>query len=148
LPIPLQITEVDLQEIELELCSTGGTCMVMGTASTLACLGEAFGLSMPGSASLPSGSGKRLRQAVAAGRHAVELAHNPIRPLAMVQNGDRIKLDVSGGRLDLLVFDEELQRRRSLITLPSAEDLGWKGYRRFHFEHVLQADEGCDLDLW
>ncbi len=76
-----ELTEADLAEIEPELCSTGGTCTVMGTASTLACLGETLGLALTGSASPPSGSGARLRQAVAAGRHAVELAKTPIRPL-------------------------------------------------------------------
>jgi dihydroxy-acid dehydratase len=69
-------------------------------------------------------------------------------PLALVENGDRIRVDVLAGRLDLLVDNEELQRRRTLLRLPTALDYGWTGYRRLHFDHVLQADEGCDLDLW
>ncbi len=63
-----------LDHAVLELCATGGTCMVMGSASTMACLLEAAGLALPGSATAPSGSGARLRQGVAAGRRAVQLA--------------------------------------------------------------------------
>ncbi len=63
-----------IDQAALELCSTGGTCMVMGSASTMACLLEAAGLALPGSATPPSGSGARLRMGVATGRRAVELA--------------------------------------------------------------------------
>lgn len=66
-------------------------------------------------------------------------------PLALVRDGDHIRLDVDERRLDLLVGDDELDRRR--LELPPAEygrERGWLGlYRR----HVLQADEGCDLDF-
>ncbi len=70
--------ELSAEQIDralLELCSTGGTCMVMGSASTMACLLEVLGLALPGSATPPSGSGARLRMGVATGRRAVELAH-------------------------------------------------------------------------
>jgi len=75
-----ELSEEDLAQIEPELCSTGGTCMVMGTASTMACLAETLGMALPGSATPPSGSGARLRAAVAAGRQAAALAVAPIRP--------------------------------------------------------------------
>ena len=52
----------------------------MGSASTIACLTETLGLMLPGGASPTSGSGDRLRNAVASGRAAVNLARNPIRP--------------------------------------------------------------------
>ena len=70
----------EIREVQQELCPTGGTCMVMGTASTMACLTEALGLMLPGGAAAPSGSGARLRHAVASGRRAAALAHTPIRP--------------------------------------------------------------------
>ena len=69
-----------IAEIEPALCPTAGTCMVMGTASTVACLTEALGLMLSGGAAAPAGTGDRLRQAVASGRRAVELTKAPLRP--------------------------------------------------------------------
>ena len=74
------IDQKEIEEVRQSLCSTGGTCMVMGTASTMACLTETLGLMLPGGATLPSGSGDRLRNAVASGRRAVKLSLQPIRP--------------------------------------------------------------------
>jgi dihydroxy-acid dehydratase len=58
--------------------------MVMGTASTMACLTEALGMMMPGGATAPSGSGERLRIAVATGRQAVKLANSLLAPSAVL----------------------------------------------------------------
>jgi L-arabonate dehydrase len=66
-------------------------------------------------------------------------------PLALVENGDRIRLDVAGRSLDLLVDDAELARRRAAWTRPTAKDE--RGYRRLYEDHVLQANEGCDFDF-
>ncbi len=64
--------------------------------------------------------------------------------LALVQNGDRITLSVSGRQLHLHVSDAELQERRSRWQAP---DLGYtRGYTRHFIEHVLQPDEGADFD--
>ena len=75
-----EISGLELEEVQQVLCSTPGTCMVMGSASTMACVTETLGLMLPGGASPTSGSGDRLRNAVASGRTAVELSRNPIRP--------------------------------------------------------------------
>jgi len=75
-----ELDRAELEQVQQELCPTGGTCMVMGTASTMACLGEALGLMLPGGAAAPSGSGARLRHAVATGRRAAALAQAPLRP--------------------------------------------------------------------
>jgi dihydroxy-acid dehydratase len=68
-------------------------------------------------------------------------------PLALVRTGDRIRLDVAGRRIDLLVDDAELERRRA--ALEPAPEPGWaeRGYARLFKETVLQADEGCDFDF-
>ncbi len=66
-------------------------------------------------------------------------------PLALVQDGDMITLDVAGRRLHLDVSDEELARRREAWTAPEPPMTG--GYQRLYFDHVLQADEGVDLDF-
>ena len=68
------LSKQEIKEVEAELCFTGGTCMVMGTASTMACLMEALGLMLPGGSSPPHASGQRLQYCVASGRRAVALA--------------------------------------------------------------------------
>jgi dihydroxy-acid dehydratase len=75
-----ELSQHEIDEIEQSLCPTAGTCMVMGTASTMACVTEALGMMLPGGAAAPSGSGDRLRHAVAAGRRAVGLAQQGFRP--------------------------------------------------------------------
>ena len=66
-------------------------------------------------------------------------------PLALVQDGDAIRLDIESRQLDLLVDEAELAARRAAWTPPPLKDE--RGYRRLHQDHVLQANEGCDLDF-
>ncbi len=75
-----ELDELEIREVEQSLCPTAGTCMVMGTASTMACATEALGMMLPGGATPPSGAGDRLRNAVASGRRAVGLAKADARP--------------------------------------------------------------------
>jgi dihydroxy-acid dehydratase len=65
-------------------------------------------------------------------------------PLALVRDGDRIHLDANTRRLDLLVDEAELDRRRRAWT-PPPPHYG-RGYGAMFAEHVLQADDGCDFD--
>jgi dihydroxyacid dehydratase/phosphogluconate dehydratase len=65
-------------------------------------------------------------------------------PLALVRTGDEIELDVDVRRLQLVIDDEELERRRVHWEPPTLAD---RGYTRLYQEHVLQADKGCDLDF-
>ncbi|MCL4233284.1 MAG: dihydroxy-acid dehydratase [Deltaproteobacteria bacterium] len=78
------LDESDIAAIEPNLCPTGGTCMVMGTASTMASLAEALGMMLPGGATPPAVTGDRLRHAVATGRMAVARARSPIHPLEIL----------------------------------------------------------------
>jgi L-arabonate dehydrase len=66
-------------------------------------------------------------------------------PLALVQTGDRIRLDVEERTLDVLIDDAELGRRRAAWMPPARKDE--RGYRQLYERHVLQANEGCDLDF-
>ena len=68
-------------------------------------------------------------------------------PLSLVQNGDRIVLDVKGRRLDLAVDEEILAQRRSDWVAPSPPLRSERGYLRLHLEQVEQASEGCDLKI-
>ena len=66
-------------------------------------------------------------------------------PLALVQDGDIIELDVPARRLSMRVTEEELGRRRSAwkpreVPYP-------RGFGRLYAHHVTQADRGCDFDF-
>ena len=66
-------------------------------------------------------------------------------PLAFVRSGDWIELDTPGRTLTLDVSDDEAGRRRAGWTPPQPP---WsRGYARLYHEHVLQADQGADLDF-
>ncbi|MGF1611086.1 MAG: dihydroxy-acid dehydratase [Kiloniellales bacterium] len=69
-----ELDDETLRRAQRELMPTHGTCMVMGTASTMACLGEVLGFMLPGGATIPATHSERLRHAESAGRRAVELA--------------------------------------------------------------------------
>ena len=66
-------------------------------------------------------------------------------PLALVQDGDLIQLDIESRRLELLVEEAQLDRRRKAWTPPATKHL--RGYPKLYIDHVLQADEGCDFDF-
>jgi len=66
-------------------------------------------------------------------------------PLALVENGDVIELDVERRKLQLHVPEKELKRRRARWKAPGAQLT--RGYWKLYHEHVLQADEGADLDF-
>ena len=66
-------------------------------------------------------------------------------PLALVQNGDFIELNVAERRIHLDITESELARRRSAWKAPSSPMQS--GYQRLQFDHVLQAHLGADLDF-
>ncbi|MFZ9095278.1 MAG: dihydroxy-acid dehydratase [bacterium] len=66
-------------------------------------------------------------------------------PLALVQNGDRIRLSAAAKTIDLLVTPEELERRRSAL-LPSSTPPS-RGYRKLYHDTILPAPQGCDFDF-
>jgi dihydroxy-acid dehydratase len=68
-------------------------------------------------------------------------------PLAVVQTNDRIRLDVAGRRIDLLIDDDELARRMARLAQQPGQLSPPRGYARLFHQTVLQADEGCDFDF-
>jgi dihydroxy-acid dehydratase len=68
-----EIDQAEIDEINGKLAPTTGTCMVMGTASTIACMVETAGLSLPGTAAAPAVTAERFRLSELTGRRAVEL---------------------------------------------------------------------------
>jgi dihydroxy-acid dehydratase len=65
--------------------------------------------------------------------------------LAVVENGDEIELDTDARKLELHVSDAELNRRKA--AWKPAPDTWTGGYQRLYIDHVLQADQGADLDF-
>jgi dihydroxy-acid dehydratase len=66
-------------------------------------------------------------------------------PLALVEDGDVIELDVAARRLSLHVSDEELEKRRADWQQPPAKY--GRGYGALYLKHITQANEGCDFDF-
>src|SRR3954451_22729666 len=96
------VSSREIQEVEANLAVTSGTCAVMGTASTMACLAETLGMSLPDSAAIPAVHADRLRSAEATGllaaRMAVEGGPRPssIMTPEAVENALRVLLALSG----------------------------------------------------
>lgn len=123
-----QFSDSDIAEAEQRLCSTSGTCMVMGTASTLACLAETMGLAVPDSATAPSNSGDRLRAAVRTGRCAVSLAMQGTRPRDIVDrasllNAIRVLMAIGGSTNAVIHLLAMARRARVRLSLDDFEDL-------------------------
>jgi dihydroxy-acid dehydratase len=88
-------------EIEDGIARSFGTCMTMGTASTMASVTEALGMSMPGSAAMPAADSGQGRLAAATGRRIVEMAWEDLRPSQILsadafRNGATVALAIGG----------------------------------------------------
>ena len=96
--------EIDADEVsrvEERLATTAGTCAVMGTASTMACITEALGIALPGTAAIPAVDSQRLVAAEETGKAAVRLARAPITPDRIitresVENAFRLLMALGG----------------------------------------------------
>ena len=96
-----QIDDAEIREVEGKLATTAGTCAVMGTASTMACLTEALGMCLPGTAAIPAVHADRLRAAEATGAAAVKLIGSTLTPdkivnAKSVENALRVLLAIGG----------------------------------------------------
>ena len=107
-----------IKDIEGRLATTAGTCAVMGTASTMACIAEALGMSLPGTAAIPAVHADRLRAAEATGAATVRLIGNPIRPSEVithksVENALRVLLAL-GGSTNAIIHLTAVAGRRGI----------------------------------
>jgi dihydroxy-acid dehydratase len=164
--------EIDQQEIDdvnARLAPSVGTCMVMGTASTMACITEAMGLSLPMSATIPAPHAERFRSAEASGKVAAALAKNKgPKPSEFLTPGSfrnaQVVLQAIGGstnglihltamanrtpnRIDLNAFDELGRDVPVLVDLKPSGD-----HYMEHFHHAggvpkLMAQLGDLIDL-
>lgn len=79
-----RITEEDWAELQNCIVRSPGHCMVMGTASTMASMGEALGMALPHNAAIPAVDSRRMQLAEASGRQIVQLVARGIRPSAIM----------------------------------------------------------------
>ncbi|HSF95207.1 MAG TPA: dihydroxy-acid dehydratase [Thermohalobaculum sp.] len=96
-----EVSGEEIGKIEMRLATTAGSCAVMGTASTMACIAEALGMTLPGTAAIPAVHADRLRAAEATGAAAVRLIETGVRPsqvitAASVGNALRVLLALGG----------------------------------------------------
>jgi dihydroxy-acid dehydratase len=90
-----------IEAVEGRLVTTTGTCAVMGTASTMAAIAEALGMTLPGTAAIPAVHADRLRAAEATGARAVALARSDLTPdkiitAKSIENAARVLLALGG----------------------------------------------------
>jgi dihydroxy-acid dehydratase len=96
-----EIDQAALDRVERQLAPTQGTCGVMGTASTMACVTEALGMMLPGGASVPAVHAERLRHGEESGREATRLARERLTPDRILtgpafENALRVLLAIGG----------------------------------------------------
>jgi dihydroxy-acid dehydratase len=147
-----EIDEREINEVNSKLCPTAGTCMVMGTASTMALCSEALGMMLPGSAAIPAVFAERMRNAEATGARAVSIAKERLTPDRVMtadalENALRVLLAIGGstnaivhlaavaGRLgigiDLDAFDRMGRETPVLVDL--------KPTGQHYMEHLYEA---------
>jgi dihydroxy-acid dehydratase len=91
----------DIEEVEGKLVTTAGSCAVMGTASTMAAIAEALGMTLPGTAAIPAVHADRIRAAEASGAAAVRMIQMNLTPdriitQGAVENAARVLLALGG----------------------------------------------------
>jgi dihydroxy-acid dehydratase len=123
-----RVTEGRIAEIEGRLATTAGTCGVMGTASTMACIAETLGMVPLGHGSIPAVHADRLRAAEEAGTLAVKLITAPIRPseiitAASVENALRVLLALGGSTNALIHLTAIAGRRGVRVDLHRLNEL-------------------------
>ena len=96
-----ELNEEEIVSVESRLSTTAGTCPVMGTASTMACIAETLGMAIPGTAAIPAVHADRLRAAEETGKRAVEIAVAGLTPDKVVteksvENALRVLLAIGG----------------------------------------------------
>jgi len=117
-----ELQEAEIASVESALVSTAGTCMVMGTASTMAATAEALGMMLPGGATPPAPTGDRLRHGTATGRQAVALARKPLLPRQIMTRGAfenaLVLLSAMGGSTNAIIHLLAVARRAGVdLTL-------------------------------
>ncbi len=164
-----EIDREQIDEAESQLAPTAGTCGVMGTASTMACVLEALGMMLPGGAAVPAVHAERLRHGEASGKLALQLAATKLIPSqiltpASFANALRVLLAIGGStnaiihltaiagrlgiRLDLQTLDDLSENTPVLVDLKPTGDYYMEDFYRAgglpvvlqEIKHLLHLD--------
>jgi len=112
------ITDEDWNAIEAGIARSPGFCMTMGTASTMASVTEALGMTLPGASSIPAPDSNHTRLAIECGRRAVEMVWEDLKPsdiLTMAAFENAITVDMAiGGSTNAIIHLVAMARRRKL----------------------------------
>ncbi len=124
-----EVDEVEIDEVGGKLAPTAGTCMVMGTASTMACMTEALGMMLPGGAAIPAVAADRLRHAEAAGARAVDMAAGGPTPDQIMTpeafaNAFRVLLAIGGSTNGLIHMTAVAGRLGIAVDLEALDRMG------------------------
>ncbi len=116
------VDAAEISEVEGRLAVTAGTCAVMGTASTMACIAEALGMILPGTAAIPAVHADRLRAAEATGAAAVRLIGSQLTPQRIVnaksvENALRVLLALGGSTNAIIHLTAIAGRAGVTVTL-------------------------------
>lgn len=123
-----ELDDAQIAEANGELCPTAGTCMVMGTASTMGCVLEALGMTLPRAGTAPAVSSERLRLGVATGRRAVALVEEDLRPSAIMTrdafHNAMVTLAAISGSTNAIIHLTAIARRLGItLTIDDFHDV-------------------------
>jgi dihydroxy-acid dehydratase len=123
-----KVDDKEISEVEGKLATTAGTCAVMGTASTMACIAEALGMILPGTAAIPAVHADRLRAAEATGAAAVKMIGSKLTPERIVnaksiENALRVLLALGGSTNAIIHLTAIAGRAGVNITLEQLNKL-------------------------
>src|SRR4051812_15603968 len=123
-----EVDAAEISQVEGQLAVTAGTCAVMGTASTMACIAEALGLILPGTAAIPAVHADRLRAAEATGAAIVNLIGSQVTPgrivnAQSVENALRVLLALGGSTNAIIHLTAIAGRAGIKVTLDQLNKL-------------------------
>src|SRR3954464_4944463 len=125
-----EIDEAEIETVNGRLAPSVGTCMVMGTASTIACMTEAMGLSLPMSATVPAPHAERVRIAEASGKRAAAMAvsggprPSDLLTPAALRNAQVVMQAIGGSTNGLIHLTAIANRTPHRIDLDAFDQLG------------------------
>src|SRR4051795_786455 len=130
-----EMDDVEIEAVNGRLAPSVGTCMVMGTASTMACMIEAMGLSLPMSATIPAPHAERFRSAEASGRVAAVMAKakrpkpSEVLTPASFKNAQVVLQAIGGSTNGLIHLTAMAHRSPHRLHLEMVEHIGRGGAR-------------------
>ena len=124
-----EVDAAEIEEVNAQLVASVGTCSVMGTASTMACLAEALGMTVAGGASPPAVTADRMRVAEETGAQAVRMARqglgiDQILTAKAFENAMRVLLAIGGSTNGIIHLTAIAGRMGFAVDLPALDRMG------------------------